>query len=151
MANRQLRVAAYAVCIQNDNILLARWVGPDGKQWTMPGGGIRHGEDPYDAAIREVEEETGYTVEIDQLLGIDSVHHRYARRRGRDTDFHGLRVIYTAHITGGQLRHETNGSTDQAAWIPLDRVAELPRVPLVDIALSLHRTRPAQGRVQTPA
>lgn len=32
--------------------------------WTLPGGGIEEGENPEDAAIREVEEETGIIAEI---------------------------------------------------------------------------------------
>ncbi|WKX69771.1 NUDIX hydrolase [Streptomyces sp. XD-27] len=146
MTHHVLRVAAYAVCIRDGKVLLARWIGPDGKRWTMPGGGIEHGEDPYDAAIREAAEETGYTITIDRLLGMDSTRRNYARRgRGR-TDFHGLRIIYAAHVTGGELRHETNGSTDRAEWIDLDRIPALPRVGLVDIALALHTERPPHGR-----
>jgi 8-oxo-dGTP diphosphatase len=151
MVNRQLRVAAYAVCVEDGKILLARWVGPDGRQWTMPGGGLHHGEAPHDAAIREVHEETGYTVEIQRLLGIDTIHRLHPRWLSSDADFHGIRVIYTARVVAGELRHEANGSTDQAAWIDLDRVAGLERVPLVDIALTLNAQRPPHGHLAPPA
>ncbi len=144
---KQLRVAAYAVCIDDGKILLARWVGPDGRRWTLPGGGIDHAEDPLDAAIREAEEETGYTIAIDDLLGIDTIRRRFSREAGGEADFHGLRVIYAARVVGGALRHEVGGSTDLAAWVDLGRVADLDRVELVDIALDLHRVRPRDGRV----
>jgi 8-oxo-dGTP diphosphatase len=54
--NQQLRVAAYAVCIRDGQILLARWVARDGaKRWTLPGGGMDHGEHPVETVVREVE------------------------------------------------------------------------------------------------
>ncbi|MEU1037214.1 NUDIX hydrolase [Streptomyces sp. NPDC005551] len=143
----ELRVAAYAVCVRDGQLLLARWVAGDGsKRWTLPGGGMDHGEDPYDTLVREAEEETGYAVEPMTLLGVDSVRRAHPRRLGRTADFHGLRIVYEARITGGELRHETNGSTDMAAWHPLDAVAALERVDLVDVGLALWRGRPASGR-----
>src|ERR1041384_5374350 len=104
------RIAAYAICIDDGKILLARWVGPDEALWTLPGGGIDHGEDPLDAAIREVEEETGYIITIDTLLGLDSVRRRLPRGPGREANWHGLRIVYTARIVGGTLRKEIGGS-----------------------------------------
>ena len=53
-------------------MLLARWTGPRGPEWTLPGGGLDFGEDPADAAVREVREETGYAVRLDDLLFVDS-------------------------------------------------------------------------------
>jgi 8-oxo-dGTP diphosphatase len=68
-----LRVAAYAVVIDaEDRLLLAHWNEGRRAAWTMPGGGLEPGEDPERAARREVREETGYKVEIDELLGIHS-------------------------------------------------------------------------------
>ncbi|TLS42438.1 NUDIX hydrolase [Streptomyces montanus] len=149
--HKELRVAAYAVCVRDGHMLLARWVDGDGsKRWTLPGGGMDHGEDPYDTVIREAEEETGYAVEPVELLGVDSVRRRYPRRLGTTADFQGLRIVYEARVTGGELRHETNGSTDMAAWHPLDEVSGLERVELVDVGLALWRERPAAGRVAIP-
>lgn len=146
--NKELRVAAYAVCVQDGQLLLARWVAGDGsKRWTLPGGGMDHGEDPYDTVIREADEETGYRIEPVALLGVDSLRRRYPRKLGAVADFHGLRIVYEARVAGGELRHERGGSTDLAAWHALDAVAELDRVGLVDIGLDLWRTRPDDGHL----
>ncbi|WP_328944645.1 NUDIX hydrolase [Streptomyces sp. NBC_00250] len=144
---QELRVAAYAVCVRDGELLLARWVASDGtKRWTLPGGGMDHGEEPVQAVVREVEEETGYLTEPTVLLGIDSIRRSWLRRLAAPGDFQGLRIIYEAQVTGGELRNETGGSTDLAAWHPLDSVPDLARVRLVDIGLDLWRERPPVGR-----
>ncbi|MDR2322583.1 NUDIX hydrolase [Microbacterium sp. NPDC089698] len=135
-----MRVAAYAVILDDDRrVLLARWTEGRRVSWTMPGGGLEPGEDPEAAVRREVREETGYKVVVDELLGI---HSRVipARRRvtpGATEPLHTLRIVYRARITSGKLRFEKNGSTDMAAWYGLDEVAGLQRVRLVDIALGM--------------
>ncbi|MFJ3229676.1 NUDIX hydrolase [Streptomyces sp. NPDC086787] len=149
---QKLRVAAYAVCVRDGQILLARSPAPGGKhEWVLPGGGMEHGEDPYDTVRREVAEETGYRIEVTGLLGVDSARHvfRHTRLR-RPTDQHGVRIVYEARITGGELRNEVDGSTDLAAWQDLAAVPGLDRIRLVDTALRLWRERPASGRLLLP-
>ncbi|WP_030755516.1 NUDIX hydrolase [Streptomyces griseus] len=144
---QELRVAAYAVIVRDHRILLARWVARDGaKRWTLPGGGMEHGEEPVETVVREVEEETGYAVEPTALLGIDSITRGWIARIGAPGSFQGLGIVYEARVTGGALRHETGGSTDLAAWHPLDSVPGLSRVELVDVGLDLWRRRPPVGR-----
>ncbi|MFF5142031.1 NUDIX hydrolase [Streptomyces sp. NPDC013157] len=145
----KLRVAAYAVCVRDGQILLARSPADDGTpEWVLPGGGMEHGEDPYDTVRRELMEETGYRIEVTGLLGIDSNRVRFPRAglRRPATDHHGVRIVYTGEVVGGELRNEVNGSTDMAAWQDLDAVPSLRHVPLVDVALRLWRERPAAGR-----
>ncbi|SKC35341.1 NUDIX hydrolase [Okibacterium fritillariae] len=134
-----IRVAAYGVIIEGDNILLAHWNerGHDG--WTLPGGGIDPGEDPSDAAVREIFEETGYEAELDGLIGIDSYVVPATRRLdpAAQGPLHAIRILYRAHVTGGDLTFEEDGSTDYAAWHPLSALPTLKRVGLVDVAMRM--------------
>lgn len=142
-------MAAYAVCVRDGRLLLARSPAPDGTpEWVLPGGGMEHGEDPHDTVVRELEEETGYRIEVTGLLGVDSSR-RIVRRGGLrgPVDHHGVRIVYEGRVTGGELRNEVGGSTDLAAWHDLAAVPELTRVRLVDVALELWRERPVNGRV----
>ena len=137
-ADFDVRVGAYAVIIRDGQLLLAHWNQHGNKRWTLPGGGLELAEDAPAAAVREVQEETGYEAQLQGLLGVDSIFIPPEKRmRGEPRTLHALRIIYRATLTGGSLRHEQGGSTDQAAWIPLDEVPALDRTELVDTGLRL--------------
>jgi len=142
------RPAAYAVIIRDAEILLAYWKQDGREGWTLPGGGLDLAEHPVDGCRREIHEETGYDAEVGAMLGIDVGHWpSEVRLDGGERDFQSLRLVYEATITGGELRHEVNGSTTHAAWIALDKVAALNRVSLVDAGLRLFRERPLNGKL----
>ncbi len=131
-----IRLAAYGVIIADGRILLAHWNEAGHTGWTLPGGGVEPGEDPADAARREILEETGHTAALRGLIGIDShVVPPEERIRGGATPLHSLRIVYRAEITGGELRNELDGTTDEAAWFDLTDVAGTPHVELVDIGI----------------
>ncbi|MET8154641.1 NUDIX hydrolase [Actinoplanes sp. NPDC049668] len=144
-----LRLAAYAVCVEDGRVLLACHVSPSGEtNWTLPGGGVEHAEDPFDAVIREVAEETGCEAVVERLLGVDSREIPAAERAiPGGPDHHNVGVFYRVRITGGLPRPEPNGQTAQSVWTPLDNVAALRRSSLVDVGLALARTAPATGHV----
>jgi 8-oxo-dGTP diphosphatase len=135
-APRQVtRVAAYALCTDGDAILLSR-IAPgatsssDG-MWTLPGGGVDFGEDPRDAAIRELGEESGLAGEIVELATVDSWRSEFTDPAdGVLTDFHGIRIVYRVRVTGGDLRDEVGGSSDTCRWVPRSELASLPLVEL---------------------
>ncbi|MFD3906558.1 MULTISPECIES: NUDIX hydrolase [unclassified Streptomyces] len=143
------RLAAYAVCIEGVRVLLALSVSPDGDRvWTLPGGGVEHAEDPYDAVIREVAEETGLEAEVVRLLGVDSrVVPAAERRRPGAPELQNVGVFYRVRVTGGILRPEPNGDTAGSVWTPLPEVVRLRRSSLVDVGLALADTLPASGHV----
>ncbi|MCX5328989.1 NUDIX hydrolase [Streptomyces sp. NBC_00140] len=141
------RLAAYAVCIQDGRVLLARHVPPEGgSSWTLPGGKVEHGEDPFDAVIREVAEETGYVAVVDRLLGVDSQVIPAASARA-GIEHQNVGIFYRVRITGGRLQPEPNGEIAESVWTPFADVAALRRSSLVDIGLALAQTLPASGHV----
>ena len=133
------RPAAYAVVVRGGEALLTRVTGLG--VWTLPGGGLDHGEHPDDAVVRETFEETGLELVSAHLLDADS---RHFTGRGPDQvleDFHAVRVLYRGVVSEGREPQvqEVGGSTDAVAWVPLDR---LVRLRLADIArTALHRER----------
>jgi 8-oxo-dGTP diphosphatase len=145
------RLAAYAVCIEGERVLLALYVAPGGgRHWTLPGGAVEHAEDPIDAVVREVAEETGCESVVERLLGVDS-RVIPAAEAHRGVVHQNVGVYYQVRITGGALRPEPNGQTAGAVWTPLSDVAGLPRSSLVDVGLALARERPATGHVPAVA
>lgn len=130
-----IRVAAYAVIVDGSRVLLAHWNEHGRSGWTLPGGGLEPGEDPADAAVREVEEETGYLAELDELIGVHSHVIPEDQRISGNGPLQALRIIYRAHTGGGALRNELVGSTDEARWFDLGAVRSLRKVALVDIGL----------------
>ncbi|WP_329453712.1 NUDIX hydrolase (plasmid) [Streptomyces sp. NBC_01724] len=141
------RLAAYAVCVEDGRVLLARLVPPEGESiWTLPGGGVEHGEDPFDAVIREVAEETGCDAVVERLLGVDSrVIPAAVARSG--VEHQNVGIFYRVRITGGQLRPEPNGEIAESVWTPIPDAARLRRSSLVDVGLDLAQTVPATGHV----
>ena len=53
---RKKRNRATALVFRDGKLLLVRERGA--KRWSLPGGGMKKGEDPIDAATRELDEET---------------------------------------------------------------------------------------------
>ena len=137
-AIQRVRLAAYAWCERDGAVLLTRVSpeGPGGGLWTLPGGGLDFGEEPTAAAIREVDEETGYDVDLGDLLGIRSA----VLEPGHTVSGHRVQmvgILYRGTITGGDLRLEHEGSTDLAAWVPYGDLDDLPSVDLLTWARRL--------------
>lgn len=134
-AKQVTRISAYGLIIQDARILLCRisdHLPSDAGSWTLPGGGIDFGEDPVDAMVREVNEETGLAVRPLGIAGIDSLY-----LQETDRAFHGIRILYRTDLLGGVLRSEVDGTTDLCAWWSLEEAQQLPLVDLVLVGLRL--------------
>jgi 8-oxo-dGTP diphosphatase len=142
---KRQRVAAYAVILREDRILLSRLSPTVTKEelWTLPGGGLDHGEDPRNAVVREVHEETGLHAEVGELARVYSAHLPGVWRQGRRVDAHALRIVYDGWVPLDSPEPrvvEVDGSTIDAAWHQINDVlsGKIPAVPLVLEALADH-------------
>jgi 8-oxo-dGTP pyrophosphatase MutT (NUDIX family) len=137
-------VAAYALLTRDGEVLLTRMSGRTRIQgrWTLPGGGVDHGEDPRDALRREIYEETGLTAEPGRILDVHATHFTGARADGLVEDYHGIHLIFEAELDERSRDAtprvvEEQSSTDHAEWVPLERALGFDLLGAARHALSL--------------
>ena len=138
--------------LRDDAALLTRNSarGPRPGRWTLPGGGVDHGESPAAAVAREVLEETGLEATVGALLGVHDEHFTGTAPHGREEDFHGIHLVFAATVSGGEPElQETTGTTDAVAWVPVADI-ESGRVPVSEVvgfALHLESGRSQRRRL----
>jgi len=103
-------------------LLVRRKYAPGEGRWCLPAGFIEVGEHPAESAAREVEEETGLTVEIGRVL------ESWASDEDHRTPI--VCCAFEGRLTGGTLR--AGDDAVEAAFFEAD---ELPD----DIAFASHR------------
>ncbi len=128
------RLAAYALIVQDDKVLLCRLTSQTGSagMWTLPGGKVEFGEHPDNAVIREVLEETGLKISLHGVLTVNSELFHFT-----DARMHAIRLIYRVNVEGGTLRFEQHGTTDTCEWFTLEDARRLPLVSLAKLGMRL--------------
>ena len=86
--------------------------------WSLPKGHLEAGESAEDAAVREVEEETGIRGRVVAPLGTIDYWFVAEDRRIHKTVHH-----YLLEAAGGELSDE-DIEVDEVAWVPLDELRE---------------------------
>jgi 8-oxo-dGTP pyrophosphatase MutT (NUDIX family) len=116
-------------------------ITPAGRRVTgLPKGGANDGESAADAAAREVREETGVTVNVQEPLG--EVTYWY-RRRGKRV-FKTVHFFLCAYVDGDTADHDHE--VDDARWLPMEEALQALSYPgeREMIARALSRLRPTR-------
>ena len=109
------KVAAGAVVLKDGKILLVRRnLKPEAGKWTIPAGFVNAFEDPAKTAQRECREETGLSIEIEELVDLFA-----GREHERGAD---IFLVYKAHALGGILC--PSDEVSQAEWFDLANLPE---------------------------
>ncbi|EKQ51950.1 MAG: ADP-ribose pyrophosphatase [Methanobacterium sp. Maddingley MBC34] len=99
--NPILTVDAVITDLDGRIIFIRRKNPPYKGSWAFPGGFVEYGETVEEAVIREVREETGVKIKIQELLGVYS-------DPGRDPRGHMITVCFLANKTEGELKADTD-------------------------------------------
>ncbi|RQZ18703.1 NUDIX domain-containing protein [Burkholderia sp. Bp9031] len=103
-----IKERATVVCYREERVLL---VARASSRWALPGGTIKRGETPLEAAHRELQEETGMAgqtlVYSMQFTGLAKVHH----------------VFFAA--VGPDQAPQPNNEIEKCKWFRIDSVDEL--------------------------
>lgn len=103
----QVRLAVRALIVENAKLLLVNaYPGGTSDLWCAPGGGVELHQSVPDNLIREVHEETGLTIAVGHLAGVNEFH-------DPTRDFHQVDLYFHAKITAGQL---------DATWQDVDQI-----------------------------
>ena len=112
------RLAAYALIRRDDAVLLTRISGRGAHpgSWTLPGGGIDHGESPRRPWSARCARSAGWTCAVGELVAVHDDHFSGTAPTGRYEDFHGVHLVFAATVpddaraAGGRgRRHHRRG------------------------------------------
>ncbi len=105
----------------NLEILMIQVPYSHGPTWTFPKGHVEEGETPEEAAIREIEEETGIKAEIEHPIG--EIDYWFISRQGKKlVRIHKKVTHFLLRAVSGDTSEHNEEVTD-AEWFPIEEVA----------------------------
>jgi len=115
-------VGVGALVLEGERILLVKRRYPPGRGlWSIPGGHVDLGESVLDAAVRELEEETGL---LGRPLGVVNVDNAVIRDGEGRIRYHYLLVTVLVERVGGSLR--PGSDAEDAGFYTFEEARRLP-------------------------
>ncbi|MFJ9807126.1 NUDIX hydrolase [Streptomyces sp. NPDC101158] len=126
-------VPSVTVVVRDDRGRLLLIHKTDNNLWALPGGGHDIGERIGDTARREVEEETGIHVELDNIVGLyTDPEHVLAYDDGEVRQ--QFSICFRAHPVGGSLR--TSSESKEVRWVDPADLGNLDIHPSMRLRIS---------------
>jgi len=122
-------------------LLIKRRFEPNKGKWSLPGGLLEVGEEPPEAARREVMEELGLRVDVEELFQVANEVVRDDRGQVR---YHFVLVDYLMKPLGDEIN--LNEESDEYGWFhPADVAGLDASLNTKSIALKFGESRNKQG------
>jgi 8-oxo-dGTP diphosphatase len=135
-----------ALIFQDDQVLLVkRGREPGAGLWSIPGGMVDVGETVKEALAREIREETGLLVEVENLV---EVFERILPDDQGRVRYHYVVLDYLCRVSGGRLAASSDAA--DAGFYPVQGLRKLHLLPeteqVILKAYSLHQQRGGRPR-----
>lgn len=128
-----VRSTCKAIVIDNDKILLNKCCDEYyGQYYSLPGGGQETDEFLTETIIREVLEETGYTVVPERFVGLgEEICLNEEMRKIYPSYIHKMYHIYLCHLDNVEkiAPIEVDQMQEDSVWIPLEEAVNVPIMP----------------------
>lgn len=102
-------------------------------KWQLPGGSLEFGEHPEDTLKREMQEELNTKATIISPGPIIRSHKFKEKKLGDDnlTSYQLLMLAYIISLESVDIDISGDQEASSSAWIPVDKIATLSTLPLV--------------------
>jgi ADP-ribose pyrophosphatase YjhB (NUDIX family) len=122
----KLKLRSTAVAIHNHKVLIYQTEGAE--YWSLPGGRVELNEDSRQTLIREMQEETGLSIQIQRLLWVSE--NFFARASGRI--IHEVSFYYLVELESEQEQPFEGAEKNTRLffrWVDLDELDDIKLVP----------------------
>lgn len=112
---KDLKVVYALIQNEEGNVLLVH--NTDGGGWSLPGGKVEYGETLVEALKREVREETGLAIEINDIVSINE---------GKSTQMnvHTLFIMFKAQVHDYTTEIQMKDEISTLGWCSIDEADE---------------------------
>ena len=113
-------VGVAAVVIEDDRVALVRRGRPPAYgEWSLPGGAVEPGESLEEAVVREVAEEIGLKVEVEEVV---AVLDRIFWDQEGEVHYHYVLIDFLCRKTGGKLKASSDAIS--CSQVPFSALAQ---------------------------
>lgn len=127
-----IRVSAKALVYRNSEILASHYKKGDREWYVIPGGGVNREETAVEGVVREVQEETGYIIQVEKMAFVREFIPSRLDRHIFTEGFHQLELYFICSLLEDDPLEPTEHDINQVGcqWLPLENLHQFHLYPI---------------------